>query len=89
MEQQEDDSGSEPNALIDATRGPRGVIAAAALVRALAGSDDREERHYLELKGPLNLTQKQDLARLRSLSLQPQIACPTLQHERLKATPSW
>lgn len=49
---------------IDVSRAPRGEIAAAQLVAAVAGGDDRVERHYLELKSDLDLTKKTDVAKI-------------------------
>lgn len=43
---------------IDITRAPRGEIAAAELVAAVARIGDLAERHYLELKGPADLNSK-------------------------------
>jgi|GEM_PF-1327151 len=43
---------------IDITRAPRGEIAAAELVAAVARIGDLAERHYLELKGPSDLNSK-------------------------------
>ncbi|VEJ58647.1 hypothetical protein [Arachnia propionica] len=47
----------QPSA-IDLTRAPRGELAAAQLVAAVADTGDLAERHYLELKGPPDLATK-------------------------------
>jgi len=44
--------------VLDLTRAPRGELAAALLVTAAAQHGDLAERHYLELKGPSDLTSK-------------------------------
>lgn len=49
---------------VDTSRVPRGEIAARTLVDAVVAGDDRLERHYLEIKGPLDLTTKKDQAKL-------------------------
>jgi hypothetical protein len=54
----------QPVHMVDTSRVPRGEIAARALVDAVAAGDDRLERHYLEIKGPLDLTTKKDQAKL-------------------------
>jgi hypothetical protein len=35
---------------LDLTRAPRGELAARTLIEGLAGTDDRAERHFLEMK---------------------------------------
>lgn len=54
------------NSEIDTSRAPLGVKAASALVRAVAASDDRVERHYLEVKSDLDLdlSKKNDIAKI-------------------------
>jgi hypothetical protein len=54
---------------IDTSRIPRGERAARALVDAVATGDDRLERHYLELKGPLDLKNSKDKAKLAKFIL--------------------
>ena len=54
---------------IDISRAPLGVKTASALVEAVAASDDRVERHYLEIKSDLNLTQKNDIAKIAKFIL--------------------
>ncbi|GGR12315.1 hypothetical protein ACFOE1_10685 [Agromyces mediolanus] len=54
---------------IDIGRAPLGVRAASALVEAVAASDDRVERHYLEVKSDLDLTRKNDLAKVAKFIL--------------------
>lgn len=54
---------------LDVSHVPRGVIAATALVTAVAAGDDRLERHYLEIKGPLDLGKKTDLAKIAKFIL--------------------
>ncbi|MEN2741625.1 hypothetical protein ABCS02_27895 [Microbacterium sp. X-17] len=49
---------NNPNATLDTSRAPRGVIAATELVAAVAQIGDLAERHYLELKGPEDLDSK-------------------------------
>lgn len=48
----------DPASVLDLTRAPRGELAAALLVTAAAQHGDLAERHYLELKGPGDLTSK-------------------------------
>ncbi len=43
---------NDPNAALDLSPAPRGVIAATELVVAVAQIGDLAKRHYLELKGP-------------------------------------
>lgn len=65
-------STSDPNptsAEIDLTRAPLGVKAASALVAAVTASDDRVERHYLEVKSDLDLSQKNDIAKIAKFIL--------------------
>jgi len=50
----------EPGTVIDVTRAPRGELAAAQLVEQVAKVGDLAERHFLELKGPSDLTSKVD-----------------------------
>lgn len=54
---------------IDLSRAPLGVKVASALAKAVAASDDRVERHYLEVKSDLNLTQKNDIAKIAKFIL--------------------
>ena len=49
---------------LDVSRAPLGQIAAARLVSAVAASDDRVERHFLEVKSDLDLTKKTDVAKI-------------------------
>lgn len=53
----------------DTTHAPRGEIAAKALVDSVVASDDRIERHYLEVKSTLDLTTKKDQAKLAKFIL--------------------
>lgn len=48
----------DPKSVLDITRAPRGELAAAQLVEAVAQIGDLAERHYLELKGPSDLDSK-------------------------------
>jgi hypothetical protein len=57
------------DAQIDLSRAPLGLRAATALVAAVAASDDRVERHYLEVKSDLDLTRKNDIARIAKFIL--------------------
>lgn len=54
---------------IDLTRAPRGELAAAQLVAAVADTGDLAERHYLELKGPPDLATKVDKAKVAKFIL--------------------
>ncbi|WP_170927289.1 hypothetical protein [Agreia sp. VKM Ac-1783] len=54
---------------IDLSRAPQGVKVASALVAAVAASDDRVERHYLEVKSDLDLTKKNDIAKIAKFIL--------------------
>lgn len=54
---------------LDTAKAPRGELAAQALLDAVVAGDDRLERHYLELKGPLDLTTKRDQAKLAKFIL--------------------
>lgn len=56
-------------ATLDVSRAPRGVIAATALIHALENEDDRVERHYLELKGTLDLNSRRDAAKVAKFIL--------------------
>lgn len=60
---------SPESAELDLTRAPLGVKAASALVAAVAASDDRVERHYLEVKSDLDLSQKNDIAKIAKFIL--------------------
>lgn len=53
----------------DTTRAPRGELAAKALVDSVVASDDRIERHYLEVKSTLDLTTKKDQAKVAKFIL--------------------
>lgn len=55
--------------MLDLTRAPLGVKVASALVDAVAASDDRVERHYLEVKSDLDLSQKNDIAKIAKFIL--------------------
>jgi hypothetical protein len=48
---------------LDLTRVPRGEMAARALVDALVETDDRAERHYLEMKSEVDLSTRADQAK--------------------------
>lgn len=61
-----DESTSEP---IDLSRAPRGELAAARLVEAVAQSGDLAERHYLELKAPPDLSSKTSKAKVAKFIL--------------------
>ncbi|MCA0252988.1 MAG: hypothetical protein LCH76_12020 [Actinobacteria bacterium] len=55
---------------IETTRAPRGELTASALVDAIVASpDDRIERHYLEVKSTLDLTDPGDRAKLAKFVL--------------------
>ena len=49
---------ADPKTALDLSRAPRGELAAASLVDAVAKVGDLAERHYLELKGPDDLASK-------------------------------
>lgn len=49
---------------LDVSRAPLGQLAAAKLVTAVVAGDDRQERHFLELKSDLDLTKKNDVAKI-------------------------
>ncbi len=59
----------DQSATIDLTRAPRGELAAAQLVTAVADTGDLAERHYLELKGPPDLTTKVNKAKVAKFIL--------------------
>lgn len=59
----------EPAATIDLTRAPRGELASAQLVAAVARTGDFAERHYLELKGPPDLASKVNKAKVAKFIL--------------------
>lgn len=54
---------------VDLSRAPLGELTAAALVAAARASDDRIERHYLEIKGPIDLRSKRDGAKVAKFIL--------------------
>ena len=54
---------------IDTRRAPKGELAARALVEQVMASDDRVERHYLEVKSTLDLHTKRDQAKLAKFIL--------------------
>ena len=54
---------------IDTGRAPKGELAARALVEQVMASDDRVERHYLEVKSTLDLHTKRDQAKLAKFIL--------------------
>lgn len=54
---------------LDVSRAPVGEAAAQELVAAVAAADDRIERHYLEVKGALDLTSKKDQTKLAKFIL--------------------
>lgn len=54
---------------VDLSRAPRGEMTATALVEMIAVLDDRVENHYLEVKGPLDLSTKKDQAKLAKFLL--------------------
>lgn len=54
---------------IDLVRVPQGELAARALVEALARTDDRAERHFLEVKSFIDLTSKEGLAKVAKFIL--------------------
>jgi hypothetical protein len=54
---------------IDLTRVPRGELAARALVEALAQTDDRAERHFLEIKSAIDLMSKEGIAKVAKFIL--------------------
>jgi hypothetical protein len=54
---------------IDLTRVPRGELAARALVEALAQTDDRAERHFLEIKSSVDLKSKEGIAKVAKFIL--------------------
>lgn len=55
--------------IIDLTRAPRGELVAASLVKAVARVGDLAERHYLEIKGELDLTSKRNKAKIAKFIL--------------------
>ncbi|MFD6677751.1 hypothetical protein ACFWDA_25755 [Rhodococcus zopfii] len=54
---------------LDTSRAPAGELVARALVDAVIASDDRIERHYLEVKSTLDLDTKKDQAKLAKFIL--------------------
>jgi hypothetical protein len=54
---------------IDLTRVPMGELAARALVDALAQTDDRAERHFLEIKSSIDLKTKEGIAKVAKFIL--------------------
>ncbi|AWY95808.1 Hypothetical protein CB129slpB_1108 [Propionibacterium freudenreichii] len=60
---------STPEAALDLTRAPRGELAAARLIATAAASGDLAERHYLELKGPPDLSSKVNKAKIAKFIL--------------------
>lgn len=54
---------------IDLTCVPMGELAARALVEALAQTDDRAERHFLEIKSSIDLKTKEGLAKVAKFIL--------------------
>lgn len=54
---------------IDLTRVPRGEMAARTLVEALAQTDDRAERHFLEIKSAIDLKSKEGIAKVAKFIL--------------------
>ena len=54
---------------IDLTRVPRGELAARVLVAALAQTDDRAERHFLEIKSSVDLKSKEGIAKVAKFIL--------------------
>ncbi|MCK2200568.1 ATP-binding protein [Corynebacterium callunae] len=54
---------------LDTSRAPRGLLAAQALVKAAAQLGDLAERHYLELKSTLDLSQKKDKEKIAKFIL--------------------
>lgn len=64
---------------LDLSHAPTGELSATRLVHAVAGSDDRVERHYLEVKGPLDVTSRSAAAKIAKFILgaanrQPHVA---------------
>lgn len=49
---------------LDTRHAPKGELAARQLIEHIVASDDRIERHYLEIKSTLDLTTKKDQAKL-------------------------
>jgi len=60
---------NDPASALDLARAPRGELAAAQLVAAVAESGDLAERHYLELKGPPDLASKVNKAKVAKFIL--------------------
>lgn len=54
---------------VDTSRAPKGEFAARRLIDAVVASDDRVERHFLEVKSTLDLTTKRDQAKLAKFIL--------------------
>ncbi|MEP9385191.1 hypothetical protein [Nocardioides sp. KR10-350] len=54
---------------VDTSRAPKGELAARALIDSVIATDDRIERHYLEIKSTLDLTTKKDQAKLAKFIL--------------------
>lgn len=50
----------DPGAVLDLSRAPRGELVAAQLVASVGETGDLAERHYLELKGPPDLSSKEN-----------------------------
>lgn len=69
---------------LDISRAPRGVLAAQSLVAAVAKLGDLAERHYLELKSTLDLSQKKDKEKIAKFILgaanrMPDVAAPAFE----------
>lgn len=54
---------------IDVSQAPRGVLAAQRLIHAVAEQGDMAERHFLELKSTLDLSQKRDIVKIAKFIL--------------------
>jgi hypothetical protein len=61
--------GGEEDVELDLTRVPRGELAARTLVEGLAGTDDRAERHFLEMKSSIDPMSKEGLAKVAKFIL--------------------
>jgi hypothetical protein len=54
---------------IDTARAPKGVLAASRLIKAIVEIGDFAERHYLEVKGPLDLSARPTRAKIAKFIL--------------------
>lgn len=63
------DAESDGQVVLDLSRAPRGEFAATQLVASVAALGDLAERHYLELKGPADLSNKESKQKIAKFIL--------------------